>query len=144
MHYTDCTDPYLTAADAIGAARTAASALRYQLPLLLGNRLAPTYGMLADKFERGAVLDPFTRSALATVLAECDRAIERGTSREWVADETGWGPDGPIYTSEHKLVRTQEAEELFCIRTLLQGVQDRANRTMNLIAGEATVRDIRT
>jgi hypothetical protein len=144
MNYIHCTEPYLTAADAIAAAREAAIALRYQLPLLLGSRLAPTYRMLADRFERGVVLDPFSRNALATVLAECDLAIGRGSSRHWVLHETGWGPDGSRYTPELTLVRTPEAEELFRIRKLLQRVQDRADRTIDLIAGESAVRDVRT
>jgi hypothetical protein len=145
MSYTDdCNEPYLMAADAIGAARTVAPALRRELPPLIGSRLKPTLNMLADRFERGRVLEPFCRNAIEVVLAECDLAIERGTHRRWVLEETGWGPDGPIYTPEIALVRTQEAKKVLRIRQLLQVAKDRVDRTMDLIASEAAVRDIRT
>jgi hypothetical protein len=70
-----------------------------------------------------------------------DRA---GNASALVLKETGCGPNGPIYTPEIALVRKQETTEVLRIRRLLQKAKDPADRTMDLIAGEAAVRDIRT
>ena len=113
-------------------------------PRLLGRRILPASGMLADRFARGCVLDAFCRNTLAAILAECDIAIARGTQEVIVLQETGWGPDGPIYSPEATVIRSSDAAELVRIRQLLETTRVVVDRTLDLIAGEEAVRTARS
>lgn len=137
-------EPYLVAADAMGAARDVEAAVRNELPQLLGRGFSSTCNMLADHFEAGRVLDRMCRSAVETVLAECDCKIARGTETRWTSYESGWVAGSPVFTPELSEIRSPEAEQLFQIRKRLQRVKDLADRTMDLLAADAAIRNIRT
>jgi hypothetical protein len=141
---SDWSDPYTTAADCIAAARKAAPVLRDDLPRLLGRRVLPAAHMLAEKFERGNVLDDFCRTTLGAIVAQCDLAIAQGTEEKIMLQQTGWGPAGPIYSPELTIVRTDNAAEQFRIRQPLEAVQRAMDRTVDLLAAEDAVWRMRT
>ena len=143
-HQIDFNDPLATAAAAMGAARKSAALLRGSLPALLHERSQSAFGLLANRLEDGRILDAWCRHALATLVARCEHAIARGTTEATELEQTGWGPDGPVYTPERVLVRTSEAEQALEVYRVLRTALDLADRTRDLVAAEAAVMNLRS
>lgn len=139
----DLIDPYATAAAAMAAAREAAAHLRQDVPSLLGERSPDTFRFLADRLERGQVLEDFCRHGLTTAIERCERAIAEGTTETMQLAETGCGPDGPVYTPERVQLRTPDAEELFGIVKILQTALEMAEKTNDAIVAQAAVERLR-
>lgn len=139
----DLGDPFATAAAAMGAARQAADHLRQDLPGLLGERSPDAFRILADRLERGQVLEAFCRHCLATMIARCERAIAEGTTETMQLAETGCGPDGPVYTPERVRLRTRDAEQLLGIVRVLRTAVEMAERTCDAVAAQTAVDRLR-
>lgn len=77
------------------------------------------------------------------MIARCERAIADGTADVMQLEETGWGPNGVIYTPERVRIRTREAEALYRIVQSLRSALSWGETTHDIIVGQAAVERLR-
>lgn len=139
----DLTDPFATAAAALSAGREAARLLQSSLPGLLGH-VSPTFTLLAERLERGRILDEFCRHGLETLILRCRSIVKQGTTETTTLVETGCNGVLPIWTPEQVLHRTEDAEEALQALEVLRRALKIAERTHDLAAAETAVMNLRS
>jgi len=135
-------DPRSTAATAIVAAADVAKDLRDLLPGLLGQRTPGGLGLIADRMEK-ELFDRFVVGSLEGVLAQCETAIEAGTSQGliWVVARS-FGDDDEVEPLTVTRL-TDEAHEIKRFASRLRVLMALVARTEALLAADRVIDRLR-
>ncbi|MER2508985.1 MAG: hypothetical protein ABTQ27_09510 [Amaricoccus sp.] len=130
-------------ADVRRRGRLLETALRDDLPALLGHRLPSGLPRVADAARDGHLIRGYGRDMLPVVIAACDRAIEDGVSTKVDWHEAAY-IDGAVEMACREIeVMTEAALSLLPIRRDLREIVDLLERVDDLIAAQRALGDMR-